>query len=334
MKEKIIKEIIRSMAHSLDAKQMSELINTLTIVLEGTEIVATNNALTTDLQNNHKMVNSFLACKRIDGLSKTSEKAYLYTIKNFMDFTNNQPFNKVETNSIRFYLLRLKQRGCSEATCDNNRRNLNAFFQWLENENYILKNPCKRIARIKEPFRIKRFFSELEMEKLRDACVTKREIALIDLLLSTGLRIGEITPIKVTDLHIDENCLYVIGKGNKQRRCYLNVRAKKHLQEYLAEREQWGIKSQYLICRQRGEYDKPLCKEEIGRILKSIGRRCDVEDIHCHGIRAFFATNLSDRGVKPIVIQELIGHESYSTTARFYCNKNPDSAKAAVLMYA
>jgi site-specific recombinase XerD len=207
----------------------------------------------------------------------------------------------------------------------------------LEDENYIKKNPVRKLKKLKEPHRIKKFFSELEIEKLRDSCKTKRELALVDLLISSGLRIGEIPKIKLKDINWDNGSFTVIGKGNKERICYLNVKAKKHVREYIDTRNEKGLISDYLFCRERklkNNEDKPLCKEEIGRILKNIGNRCAVCDIHVHGIRAYFATNLSNKGVTPTIIQSLMGHESYSTTVRYYCNQNTQDTRKAVSMYA
>lgn len=334
LKEKIINEIIRLMSDCMDKNQTARLLDALSVTLQDVEFVSNKNALSTDMVDNKKIINSFIVCKRIDGLSTSSEKAYLYTLKNFMEFTHYSALTKIDTNAIRCYLIHLEQKGNSKTTCDNNRRNLNSFFQWMEDENYITKNPCRKIKRIKEPFRLKRFFSEMEIEKLRDACETKRELALIDLLVSSGLRIGEVPGIKLTDINWNSASFTVIGKGNKQRRCYMNIKAQKHVREYLKEREQMGIVSKYLFCRERAPFDKELCKEEIGRIVKRVGERCDVTDIHVHGIRAYFATNLSNKGIATAIIQALMGHESYSTTARYYCNQDADNAKKAVLACA
>ncbi|MCM1184546.1 MAG: tyrosine-type recombinase/integrase [Roseburia sp.] len=334
LKEKIINEIIRAMDTCLDRNQSARLLDTLSVVLQDVEFVSINNSLSTELMDNKKLINSFFVCKRIDGLSADSEATYLYTLKNFMEFTHFMPFTKVDTNIIRCFLINLQKRGNRESTCDNNRRNLNSFFQWLEDEDYITKNPCRKIKRIKEPYRIKRFFSEMEIEQLRDACSTRRELALVDLLVSSGLRVGEVSNIKLSDINWEEGSFTVIGKGNKQRKCYMNVKARKHVSEYLDERNKNGVKSNYLFSRERKPYDKAMCKAELGRILKKIGKRCNITDIHIHGIRAYFATNLSDKGIAPVTIQELMGHESYSTTVRYYCNKNSNNAKRAVLTCA
>lgn len=330
MKDRVINDILLGVSSKLDQKQLQHLRNVLNIVLADVDISESRDLPSTDVQNNLKLVRLFVACKRIDGLSKNSEMAYLRTIRSFMDFSENIPLTDVSVNTIRAYLYKLEIKGNKKTTCDNNRRNLRSFFQWLEDEGYIQKNPVRRIKRMKEPQRLKKFFSELEIEKLRDACVSKRELALVDLLISTGLRVGEISQIKVSEINWSNNSFCVIGKGDKQRRCYMNVRARKHVIEYLQERKEQGIISDYLFCPVRAPYNKELCKEEFGRIIKKIGKRCGVEDIHIHGIRAYFATNLSRKGVAPSIIQELMGHESYNTTVRYYCNIDLSDAEQAV----
>lgn len=330
-KEQIFNEIKRSMEPVLNTSQMSQLIQVLSTVFKDIDFVSTNNALSTELLNNHKIINCFFACKRIDGISKQSEIAYKFTIRKFLDYVNWMPLEKVDTNIIRLYLLHCEQIGNAKTTCDNNRRNLNAFFQWLEDEDYIAKNPCRKIKRIKEPDHIKRHFTDMEMEMLRDSCKNKRELALIDLLISTGIRVGEVPTIKVNEINWKDNSIIVTGKGDKQRYCYLTVKAQKHIRDYLQEREEKGIESDYLFCRSKYPYTK-IGKASIGKTVKQIGERCGLDDIHIHGIRAFFATNLSDQGVASQTIQALMGHESFSTTVRYYCRPNQQNAKNAVLL--
>ena len=142
-KEQFINEVKRAMDPVLDKNQMSQLINVLSELFRNVELTATNNALSTDLQNNQKIINCFLVCKRIDGLSPQSEASYKFTIRKFLDYVNWMPLTKVDTNIIRLYLLHCEQSGNKKTTCDNNRRNLNTFFQWMEDEDYIPKNPCR-----------------------------------------------------------------------------------------------------------------------------------------------------------------------------------------------
>lgn len=329
-KEQFINEIVSAMSNALDNSQSTQLINTLSIMLKDVELIATNNQLSTDLQNNHKILNCFFACKKIDGMSFDTEKTYKFDIGKFLDYINWMPLTKVDTNVIRLFLLHLEQKGNTKTTVDNNRRVLNTFFQWMEDEDYIRKNPCRKIKRIKEKKMVKKYFTELDMEKLRDACKNIRELALIDLLVSSGVRVGEVPTIKVSEIDWNDGSFIVTGKGNKQRICYMTVRAKKHLQDYLRIREKKGIISDYLFCRMKAPYTK-IGKAAIGKVVKLIGERGGIQDIHIHGIRAYFATNLSDKGIPTQVIQALMGHESFSTTSRYYCRPNTKIAREAVL---
>lgn len=333
-KEQFINEIVRAMDNVLEQTQMSQLIQVMSQLLKDVELIATEHQLTTEnMNNNYKLLNAFFACKKIDGLSFESAKSYRFTLRKFMDYTNCMPLLKVDTNIIRLYLLHCEQSGNAKSTVDNNRRNLNTFFQWLEDEDYITKNPCRKIKRVKEGARVKRYFTELDMEKLRDSCKNSRELALIDLLISSGIRVGEVPTIKMNEINWEEGSFVVTGKGDKQRVCYMTVRAKKHLLDYLRAREENGITSEYLFCRSKAPYGQ-IGKTAIGKTVKQIGERCGIPDIHIHGIRAYFATNLSDKGVPTQTIQALMGHESYSTTSRYYCKPNSRNARMAVLSCA
>lgn len=334
IKEQLITQIIQTMSNTLDKLQLSQLTEVLSTTFRDVEMEPTNNALTVDLTTNEKLVQTYFVCQKINGMADSTIKAYRFTLVKFMEFANYISWDKVDTNLIRLFLLKCEKQGNKKTTVDNARRNLNTFFQWLENEDYISKNPCRKICRIKEPSRIKRYFSEFEMEALRDSCKNKKELALIDLLISSGLRVGEVPTIKISDIDWNEGQFQVIGKGNKERYGYMNVRAKKHLLEYLKERESRGIVSDYLFCSSRSPYDRPIGKQAINKIIKKIGARCNMNDIHVHGIRSYFATNLSKHGVSAEIIQLLMGHESYSTTVRYYCKPNLSEAKAAVLSAA
>ena len=334
IKERLLTQIIQAMSNSLDKLQLSQLTEVLSTTFRDVEMEPINNALTVDLATNEKIMQTYFVCQKINGMADSTIRAYRFTLVKFMEFANYSSWDKIDTNLIRLYLLKCEKSGNSKTTVDNARRNLNTFFQWLENEDYIAKNPCRKICRIKEPSRIKRYFSEFEMEALRDSCKNKKELALIDLLISSGLRVGEVPTIKISEIDWNEGQFKVIGKGNKERYGYMTVRAKKYIQEYLKERENRGIVSDYLFCTSRSPYDRPMGKQAINKAIKKIGLRCNMHDIHVHGIRAYFATNLSKKGIPAETIQLLMGHESYSTTVRYYCKPNQSVARAAVLSAA
>lgn len=330
MKERLIKEVVTAMSFHLNSEQSNQLINVLTTVFADIQMTPTKNALAQHIITNEKLVKNYYVCKKVNQMGDSSLKTYLYHIKKFVDFIRNEDLLKVDTNTVRLFLINLEKGGMSEISRDNVRRVLKAFYQWLVDEEYLHKNPVAKIPKIKEPQRIKRYFTELEIETIRDACINKRELALVDLLISSGLRVAEVSTIRISEINWDEGRFTVIGKRNKQRYGWMTVRAQKHIKEYLKERENKGIHSDFLFCRTRFPYDNPIGKEGVAKILKNIGKRCNIADIHVHGIRAFFATNLSDKGIPGETIQLLMGHDSYATTIRYYCRPNNDKAKNAV----
>ena len=166
IKERLLTQIIQAMSNSLDKLQLSQLTEVLSTTFRDVEMEPINNALTVDLATNEKIMQTYFVCQKINGMADSTIRAYRFTLVKFMEFANYTSWDKIDTNLIRLYLLKCEKSGNSKTTVDNARRNLNTFFQWLENEDYIAKNPCRKICRIKEPSRIKRYFSEIEMEEL------------------------------------------------------------------------------------------------------------------------------------------------------------------------
>ena len=194
-----------------------------------------------------------------------------------------------------------------------------ADFKNSKQKTLSLKNQKKKIPKIKEDIRFKRFYTDLEIESMRDACINKRELALIDLLISTGLRISEISNILLSEIDWDGRTIVIHGKGGKDRFVPFSIRCKKHLQEYLMER---GCnKSQFLFCATKKPYYK-LCKGSISKIVKDIGIRVNLPDITVHCFRRWLASDLNKKGVDPAIIQEILGHSSFTTTQKHYLDKS------------
>lgn len=317
-KEQMMTEIVTRMGMFLGEKQLSILKNTLTGIFIDVEIVSVKHEVSIELDDNYTIINKFLACKKINGILDTTLNFYRYTVIRFFDWANVN-YRNVDTNMIRAYLLYNQSQGVGMVSCDNIRRNLNSFFEWLLQEDYISKNPCKKIARIKEPKRVKKKYSDMDMEKLRDSCKTKRELALIDLLLCTGIRVGEIGKIKLSDVDFSTDTIIINGKGNKQREVYMSVRAKKHILEYIAERkQQGGDESPYLFCREHRPFNQPLGKVGSSKLFKRIARKAGLNECTVHCVRRYVATNLSIREVPLNVISTLLGHSDTAVTARYY----------------
>lgn len=205
------------------------------------------------------------------------------------------------------------------------------FFQFLEDEEYITKNPVRKIPRIKEDIRYKRFYTDLEIESMRDACLDKRELAIVDLLISTGLRVSEVSGILLTEIDWERRTAIIHGKGGRDRVVPFSIRCKKHLQEYLLER---GINiTPYLFCSLKKPYRK-LGKDSINRIVKDIGIRVGLPDITVHCFRRWLASDLNKKGVDPTIIQEILGHSSFETTQKHYLSKVCDKISYIHNIYA
>lgn len=298
---------------NLDSNQLRQMITILTNVFEDIEFVSQKNEITTDVVSNDVYIKNYLGCCYIKGLKESTIKNYAVTLNCFTRFVK-MDLSKVDTNTIRRYLL-FYENTVSKTTADNTRRNLNGFYTFMEDEGYIQKNPCKRINRIKEDKIIKRFYDDMEMETMRDNCTTKREIALIDLLLSTGLRVSECSGIRMNEIDWEKRTIMIHGKGGKDRIVPFSIRAKKHLQEYLIER---GIRiSDFLFCSERKPHGK-LSSAAIQKIVKNIGVRANIPDITVHCFRRWFATDMFNKGMEPRYIQTILGHSKFETTVRSY----------------
>lgn len=318
VKEQLINEIVTEMKIALDNNQLLMLFNTLTKCLDDVEISAKETALSTNFADNEKYLQIYLTVKELSGLQPKTLDTYSYHIKKFFEETGCD-VPRCTTNTIRKYLNDM-QRKTSNTTVDNTRRYLNGFFQFLENERYIESNPLKKIPKIKEEQKVQKFWDDMAIETLRDNCVNKRELALIDLLLSTGLRISEVPKIKLSDIDWEKRLILIHGKGNKQRIVPFSIRAKKHLHEYLLER---GINTSiYLFSRTRKPYDKEPTKSMINDIFDEIRNRAGINDITIHGLRRWVACHMDECGAEATVIQDMFGHSSFNTTKRYYLNKN------------
>lgn len=267
------------------------------------------------------MIRAFVGCKKLGGIKDSTLKAYLCTLKQFLTYRELSLVN-VTTNNIRDFLLTYETKA-SKRTVDNARRNLNSFFQFLEDEGYIEKNPCKRIKEIKTENHIKRFYTDLEMESMRDNCITKREIAIVDFLLSTGVRVSELGNIKLSDVNWNERTVSVIGKGDKERIIPFSARAKKHIDEYLNDREGDSI---YLFCQSKVPYAK-MSKGALTRTIHNIGDRAGLPDITIHCFRSWYASDLCKKGVDLDVVQYLLGHSSINTTLKCYVKNSLDKVR-------
>lgn len=311
MKEKIISEIIREMLSSLNNKQLSKLKTTLEIYLYNVSIEAKQEADTEKEEVDYLEV--FLSAKRIEGCSEKTLIYYKNTIQQMLDSIGKSVCTIV-TEDLRTYLAEYqKEKQSSKVTIDNIRRIFSSFFAWLEDEDYIIKSPVRRIHRIKAASTIKETYTDEQLESMRDNCDNPRDLALIDILASTGMRVGELVLLNRDDISFDERECIVFGKGDKERMVYFDARTKIHLQNYLDSRTD---NNEALFVSLKAPYNRM----KIGGIelrLREMGKRLNIEKVHPHKFRRTLATVASDKGMPIEQLQKLLGHQRIDTTLQY-----------------
>ena len=311
MKEKIISEIIREMISSLNNEQLSKLKTTLEIYLYNVSIEAKQEADTEKKEVDYLEV--FLSAKRIEGCSEKTLIYYKNTIQQMLDSIGKSVCTIV-TEDLRTYLAEYqKEKQSSKVTIDNIRRIFSSFFSWLEDEDYIIKSPVRRIHRIKAASTIKETYTDEQLESIRDNCDNPRDLALIDILASTGMRVGELVLLNRDDISFDERECIVFGKGDKERMVYFDARTKIHLQNYLDSRTD---NNEALFVSLKAPYNRM----KIGGIelrLREMGKRLNIEKVHPHKFRRTLATVAIDKGMPIEQLQKLLGHQRIDTTLQY-----------------
>jgi site-specific recombinase XerD len=299
------------MAGTLSSAQLDELRRVLTFALGGVEI--TERTTASDTLDNEELMNAFVAAKRIEGCSEKSLKYYETTIRP-MFAAIAKPTREISTDDLRGYLSDYqKERGSSKVTIDNMRRIFSSFFGWLEDEDYILKSPVRRIHRVKTDKVIKDTFTDEGLEQLRDACEEVRDLAMIDLLSSTGMRVGELVKLNREDVNFNERECVVFGKGNSERVVYFDARTKIHLQNYLDDRTDANpaLFVSLTAARER------LMIGGVETRLREIGERAEIQKVHPHKFRRTLATRAIDKGMPIEQVQRLLGHVKIDTTMHY-----------------
>lgn len=270
----------------------------------------------------------FLDAKKIEGCSDRTIAYYRSTVDHFIH-SINEPVRTVPTETIRAYLADYHNRSkCSKVTVDNIRRNISSFFSWLEEEDYILKSPMRRIHKIKTAKVVKQIISDEGIEILRDSCSQPRDLAIIDMLYSTGMRVGELVNLNITDINFEQRECIVFGKGDKERRVYFDAKTKIHLQNYLRTRTD---DSPALFVT----LDAPHKRLKISGVeirLRELGRRNNLEKIHPHKFRRTMATRAIDKGMPIEQVQKILGHSQIDTTMQ-YAIVNQNNVKASHQKY-
>ena len=314
MKTVMIHEICNSMKQHLSPEQIILLEETLENVFKDFCLPNQMNELTPDDQlENTRILNLYIAAKKIEGCSDNTIKYYTNTLTHMMN-TVQKNIREIDTNDLRFYLSNYqKVRNSSKVTLDNIRRIMSSFFAWLEDEDYILKSPVRRIHKVKSTQVVKETLSDECLEKLRDNCVHSRDIAIIDLLVSTGIRVGELVTLNRSDINFTERECIVLGKGDKERRVYFDAKTKIHLQQYLDSRTD---ENPALFVGKSAPYNR-LSIAGVERFLKTLGTQAAVSHVHPHKFRRTMATMAIEKGMPIEQVQKLLGHAKIDTTLHY-----------------
>ena len=314
MKNQLINLIIQDMSTDLNHNQIKRLRKVLSIHLSSFSNLQDISHVSKTYQfENQELLQRFISSKQLEGCSQKTLHYYSTTISTLMK-SIQQPITELQTDELRNYLSDYQTlHKSSRVTIDNIRRIFSSFFSWLEDEEYILKSPMRRIHRIKTSRVVKDVFSDEDVELLRENCVNSRDLAMLDLLLSTGMRVGELVNLNVSDINFEERQCVVLGKGNHERIVYFDAKTKLHLQEYLNTR---NGENQALFVSFRKPYQR-LTIAAVELRLKQIGKKSNVENVHPHKFRRTLATVAIDKGMPVEKVQKLLGHIRIDTTMHY-----------------
>ena len=309
MKEFVIEEIEQKMQAVLDNCQRKRFKDILINCLSGYDLVEKNDKKDEEIA----YIDLFIGAKKVEGRSDKTLNYYRKTIENMVSDISKQ-INHITTEDLRLYLAKYQETNkSSKVTIDNIRRILSSFFGWLEDEDYIIKSPVRRIHKVKTTKSIKETYTDEELESMRDNCDNLRDLAIIDILSSTGMRVGELVLLNREDINFNERECIVLGKGDKERTVYFDARTKMHLQKYLDNRTD-DNKALFVSLKQ------PFERLKIGGVearLRDIGLQLGIQKLHPHKFRRTLATMAIDKGMPIEQLQQLLGHQRIDTTLQY-----------------
>ena len=311
MKEEITKRIIQQMLPVLTNEQLSTLRIVLNVAFENVTMERAPESKESTLQVSD--IEAFISAKTVEGCSKKALTYYRQTIETMVSTLGKAP-EQITTTDLRCYLTEYQNtRQSSRVTIDNIRRILSSFFSWLEDEDYIIKSPARRIHKVKTAKVVKDTYTDEELEKMRDHCDSIRDLAMIDLLASSGMRVGEMVTLNREDINFVERECIVLGKGNKERIVYFDARTKIHLQCYLNNRQD-NDPALFVSLR------APHNRLKIGGVesrLRKLGKQLQISKVHPHKFRRTLATTAIDKGMPIEQVQQLLGHQKIDTTMHY-----------------
>lgn len=325
----IINNVSMAVMDLLNSEQLQAVQDALALQLNAYEIQERSTEITVIDNTPDSMLQKFIATKRIEGKSEGTIQRYKDACY-MMIHTLCKPLCEITTYDLRYYLADYKRRrNVSNRTLDGIRRCFSSFFSWLSAEGLIVRNPCAALSQIKYTKVIKKPFTGPEMERLKQACTSIRDLALLEFLYASGCRVSEIVRLNRADINFLTRDAVVLGKGNKERTIYLTPVALMHLQDYLNTRKD---SNPALFASLKAPYNR-ISKAGIETALKAIGKRAGVKNVHPHRYRRTLATNLLDRGANIQDVAAILGHADLKTT-QVYCYISQQNVQAAYRRYA
>lgn len=320
MKQELINTVLSQMMPYLNNDQAARLQE----VLEHSLFRVTVTQDETPREDTILPLDTFIAAKKIEGCSEKTLVYYRKTVQDMLDGVG-KPAQQIMTDDLRKYLSDYQeQRKASKVTIDNIRRILSSFFSWLEDEDYILKSPVRRIHKVKTAKVVKDTYSDEALEKMRDGCGNLRDLAIIDMLASTGMRVGELVLLNREDINFEERECVVLGKGNKERVVYFDARTKIHLQNYLDSRSD---SNSALFVGLRAPHNR-LSIGGVESTLRELGQVLSIPKVHPHKFRRTLATTAIDKGMPIEQVQQLLGHQKIDTTLHYAMVKQQNVKQA------
>ena len=314
MRKLFVEKVIDTAGKFLDNNQRIKLKEILTEICLNYHIEILEQNQKKEIQkNNEEILNKFISSKEIEGCSVRTLKYYKDNISKMLD-TVNLPINEITTETLRNYLSNYKNNSTAGmVTIDNIRRTLSSFFAWLENEDYIIKSPVRRIHKVKATKKVKETLTDENLEKLRDTCSNVRDLAILELLISTGMRIGELTRLNISDMNFQERSCIVLGKGNAEREVYFSAKSKMYIKKYLETRTD---NNEALFVSLIKSYNR-LGISGIEIAIRNLRREANINKVHPHKFRRTMATMAIDKGMPIEQVQKLLGHIKIDTTMEY-----------------
>lgn len=324
-------ELLQSIRNRLvtvidDGTTISNALDAIVVALNDYDVSKRSTEVVVYDDTNEKTIKSFMACMIVEGRSPKTLRQYGYSLKSFFNYIGNKPYDQVNTYDVRAWLASLKMSGNKNVSVRNNKNNITPFFTWLYNDGVIAKNPCSSIRPIKVEDEEKSPFSSEEIDIIRSNCKDSRLRAIVETLLSSGLRVNELCNLKISDVDLNNLTVHVrCGKGGKDRTAFITPVAKRHICIYLGEAKH---KSEYLFT---SNYDDKYAAHSVGAMMRKLSKKCGFR-VHPHRFRRTLATDLARKGMPIQEIQKLLGHNSIETTRR-YTETKIDKVQASYKQY-